>query len=215
MLTFLLFFIFAICLLSFVTYICYFKKNEIPHNIVVYSGSFDPLHIGHKAIIEEISEKYDWVYLIVTPQNPLKENMSSNIDDRIKNVQDAIIRHELINVSVSSIEKDMLPPYYTIRTLDQLKKECPHCNLTLVIGADNLEKIREWKDYERILSRYGVLVFSRGECDIEKLSEIKHNLLLENDKYKIDINETIIPNISSTEIRKGLEKGYNVNHLLM
>ena len=42
--------------------------------IAVYSGSFNPLHIGHKAIIEYLTGKMDFdeVYLIVSPQNPLK-----------------------------------------------------------------------------------------------------------------------------------------------
>ena len=43
--------------------------------IAVYSGSFDPLHIGHQAIMERLTEtrEFDWVYLVISPQNPLKD----------------------------------------------------------------------------------------------------------------------------------------------
>ena len=43
--------------------------------IAVYSGSFNPLHIGHRAIIAYLTEKMDFstVYLIVSPKNPLKD----------------------------------------------------------------------------------------------------------------------------------------------
>ena len=43
--------------------------------IAVYSGSFDPLHIGHKAIMEYLTQTsdFDWVYLVISPQNPFKD----------------------------------------------------------------------------------------------------------------------------------------------
>lgn len=192
------------------------NDKKVPRNIAVYSGSFDPLHIGHKAILEEISSKYDWVYLIVTPQNPLKERKSSDVMTRVKNAHDALIRNEIFNVTVSDIEQTMEPPYYTVKTLNELKKLTPHNHFTLVIGADNLQNIREWKEYQKLLTEYGVLVFPRGDFGVSKLEDLKKELLLENPEYKIEINKTIIPTVSSTEIRESLEKGdSNVNKLLM
>ena len=48
-------------------------------NIAVYSGSFNPLHIGHLAIIKHMIEEagFDMIYLIVSPKNPLKDGISS------------------------------------------------------------------------------------------------------------------------------------------
>lgn len=191
------------------------KEDNVSRNIAVYSGSFDPLHIGHKAILEEISNKYDWVYLIVTPQNPLKENKSTLVDERVKKAHDALLRNEMLNVTINNIEQEMLPPYYTIRTLDELKRRNPQDNYTLIIGADNLVSIKEWNNYERILVEYGVLVFSRGDYDVSTLENIKNELLKNNSKYKIEINKTLIPNISSTEIRDAMKQGNNVTKFLM
>lgn len=212
------------CILLIVIAICiivssfYFmlKQEDKKREIAVYSGSFDPLHIGHKAILDEISKIYDWVYLIITPQNPLKKRKSSNIDDRLKMAHDALLRHELFNVTVNNIERDMLPPYYTIKTLDELKKQAPHNNFTLIIGADNLQQIREWKEYQRLLIEYGVLVFPRGDINVSKLEDVKHNLLGENPSYKIQISKILIPNISSTEIRNSIDNGNeDIKNLLM
>ena len=49
--------------------------------IAVYSGSFNPLHIGHQAIMEYLTTKagFDWVYLIVSPKNPLKDSISADL----------------------------------------------------------------------------------------------------------------------------------------
>lgn len=212
-----IFYLLFLVIFVIIFFIIAFKKEERKtRNIAVFSGSFDPLHIGHKAIIEEISKNYDWIYLIVTPQNPLKGRKSSNFYDRVDKAYAALLRHEILNVTVSDIEKNMEPPYYTVRTLDELKETMPHNNITLVIGADNLQNIKEWKNYQELLTKYGVLVFPRGGFGVSELENLKQELLLENPEYKIEINHTIIPTISSTEIRKMLENGDgDVKKLLM
>ena len=192
------------------------QDDKFSRNVVVYSGSFNPLHIGHKAIIQELSRRYDWVYLIVTPKNPLKIDIDENtVDDRIDAAHKAMLKNEIFNVTVSDIEKNMLPPYYTIRTLDELQKQNPKNSFSLVIGADNLRQLREWKDYQRILLEYGVIVFPRGKDDVNVLENLRYEYLKENTGYKIEIINTLIPNISSTEIRTAIKDGINVDNLLM
>lgn len=193
-----------------------YRNQDTNRKLAVFGGSFNPLHIGHKAIIKDLSEKYDWVYLIVTPKNPLKDTVSSDtVNERLNKAYNAMLKHGIFNVTVSDIEKDMLPPYYTIKTLDELKRKNPNGEFTLVIGADNLRQIREWKDYKRILLEYGVLVYPRGNDDVNVLETLKYEFLKENPQYRIEISDTVIPNISSTEIRAAILQGSNVDNLLM
>ena len=210
-------FIFSIIALLLIGFMIYavITQPEQPRNIAVYSGSFNPIHIGHKAVIDYLSNNFDGTYVIVTPQNPLKENISVSAKERADNISLALFKHEYYNVTINDIENTMLPPYYTIKTLRELKKKEPKNNFELVIGADNLKDIRSWKSYDEILLNFGVIVFPRGNIDLEELEIIKNNLMNENSNFKIKIANVKTPNISSTEIREAQKNGTNVDYLLM
>ena len=183
--------------------------------IAVYSGSFNPLHIGHLAIMKHMTEEagFWYVYLIVSPKNPLKEGISSATGrERYEAAVEAVRRHEGLHVWVDDIELNMPEPHYTIRTLDALREREPENRFTLVIGADNLADIRRWRDYRRILSEYGTAVFPRTGFNLE---EIKADLMNEDPSYKIKILDAEMVDISSTTIREGLASGQDMSAWLM
>ncbi len=209
--------------------------------IAVYSGSFNPLHIGHMAIMEYLTreKEYDWVYLVVSPKNPLKDSISAETgDQRYEAAVAAVRRHPELHVWVDNIELEMEPPHYTIRTLDALKLREPENDFTLVMGADNLQDIHRWRDFPRILSEYGVAVYPRKGYDLENIrkqliEECRHFPAL----YVLDVGESApegkrsleetlrgtyidvidapIVDISSTRIREGLAAGKDMSEWLM
>ena len=183
--------------------------------IAVYSGSFDPLHIGHKAIMEYLSDdpQFDWVYLVISPQNPLKETGKAlNAEQRYRNAIEAVRRHPKLHVWVDDIELSMPAPHYTIKTLDTLREREPGNEFILVIGADNLANIHQWREAPRILSEYGVAVYPRQGFDLE---QIRAQLLEECKDYRIRIIDAPIVNISSTEIREGEAMGKDMSEFRM
>lgn len=187
-------------------------------NVAVYSGSFNPLHIGHLAIMKHLIHEagYDMVYLIVSPMNPFKQGMQMvSGEERYKAAVEAVLRHkeELsvmnpetgemeLRVKVDDIELSMPAPHYTIKTLNSLKEREPHNNFKLVMGADNLASIRKWKSYIDIISKFGIIVFPRDDFDIES---IKNELLQEgkaqNQIYIIDLIKFEKVDVSSSFIR--------------
>lgn len=152
--------------------------------------------------------------LIVSPKNPLKDNISSTSGlDRYNAAVEAVGRHfQSGKILVDDIELKMPEPHYTIRTLDALKAAYPEETFTLVIGSDNLADIRRWKDYCRILTDYGVLVYPRSGFDTET---IKTDLLKEDPSYNIEILDAQLVDISSTFIREGLANGDDMSEWLM
>lgn len=185
-------------------------------NIAVYSGSFNPLHIGHLAIMKHLIEKagFDMVYLIVSPKNPLKDSISSDsAADRYNAAVEAVNRHFGTSVvKVDDIELTMPEPHYTIRTLNALLEREPGNEFTLVIGADNLACIRKWKEYQRIMTDFGVAVFPREGND---LKSIREGLMSENSDYEIRLLDAPLVTISSTEIREAIQHGKDISQYLM
>lgn len=183
--------------------------------IAVYSGSFNPMHKGHEAIIRFLTRNagFDCVYLVVTPLNPFKQNHSLPAGQaRFDAAVEAIGRHPDLKVKADDIELRMLPPQYTIRTLDALKAREPENDFTLVIGADNLESFPRWRDYSRILKEYGVVVFPRKGYH---RGHLKARLLKEDPSYKITLLKAPLVTISSTEIREGMAAGKDMSQWLM
>ena len=187
-------------------------------NIAVYSGSFNPLHIGHLAIMKYLTGEggFDRVYLVVSPKNPLKEGISADSGtDRYNAAKEAVSRHfpeENGQVKVDDIELTMPAPHYTIRTLDALREREPENRFTLVMGADNLADIRRWRDYSRILKEYGAAVYPRKGYDLDA---VKADLLDEDPSFMITLLNAEMVDISSTTIRNAMAQGQDMSRWLM
>lgn len=189
--------------------------------IAVYSGSFNPLHIGHQAIMEYLTESmgFDMVYLIVSPKNPIKSTVSAETGrERYEAAVAAVERHPELKVKVDDIELDMPAPQYTIKTLDALAEREPDNTFTFVLGADNLADIRRWRDYGRILADYGVVVYPRKGFDMKQIKEtlMQECIGMQGKQYRICLMEDApIVDISSTELRAAFAAGIDASAYLM
>lgn len=159
---------------------------------------------------------FEWVYLIVSPQNPFKDpSLAQQGEMRYQAAIEAVKRHPGLRVWVDDIELHRDPPQYTIDTLDALKDREPECDFTLVIGSDNLVRFKGWKQAERILTEYGIVVYPRPGYDAEALAAQLSDCP-GGDAYRIRIlSDAPQVDISSTEIRQGLEQGLDMSPLLM
>ncbi len=131
-------------------------------NIGCLFGSFDPPHVGHLAIAEHMLKAcgLDQVWLVVTPQNPFKQDRTLSPDQqRLAMVRLAV--QGRAGLSASGFELDLPRPNYTADTLAFMRQRWPDHSFALIIGSDNLATLHQWKDPEDILVHHRVLVYPR------------------------------------------------------
>jgi nicotinate-nucleotide adenylyltransferase len=126
----------------------------------VLLGSFDPIHMGHLYMAASAlnDNLVDRVIFVPSVQNPWKEN-STDFRHRCFMVQLAI--DELDHCYLSSIDFRTSEPHYSVNTLMLLKEEYPDDELYLIIGADVVDEIKNWKDGEWILENFKLIAVNR------------------------------------------------------
>ena len=161
--------------------------------IAIYGGTFNPIHIGHTSLAEALIEQdlVDEVWMMVSPQNPHKDNNAAEYADRIAMAELAI--QQISGVKICDFEHHLPSPSYTHTTLTELSKAYPNHHFTLVIGADNWKNFTRWYRAADIMQSYPILIYNRPDCEIS-LEGIPLDA-------SIRVVDTPLYNISSTEIR--------------
>lgn len=175
------------------------------HKTGIFSGSFNPIHIGHLALANYLCEfeGLDELWFMVTPHNPLKEQTDLWSDElRLKLVQLSIEGYTKFRAS--DVEFHLPRPSYTIDTLNKLKATYPDREFILIIGSDNWMLFDKWREAERIVSENQLLIYPRPGFLIspEELPETVR--LVHSPTFEI----------SSTFIREALAEGKDVRYFL-
>jgi nicotinate-nucleotide adenylyltransferase len=163
----------------------------------LFFGSFNPIHVGHMILANYMTEftDIDRVWFVVSPHNPLKEKSTLLSDHhRLALVQAAIGDHPKLRAS--DIEFSLPKPSYTINTLAHLNEKYPKEKFALIMGADNLESLHKWKNYEEILNNYSIYVYPRPGSTGGSL--VTHP--------NVHMTQAPVMEISSTMIRNGIRE---------
>lgn len=174
-------------------------------HIGLFFGSFNPVHIGHMALANYMLSYTDMdeVWMVVSPQNPLKnKNQLLNQHHRLLMVDLAI--DDAKGIRSSNIEFKLPQPSYTINTLAHLGEKYPDHRFSLIMGQDNLQTFSKWKNYEAILKNYHIYVYPRPET---KPSEFDTH-------PSVHITEAPLIEISSTFIRQAIKEKKDVRFFL-
>lgn len=181
--------------------------------IGIYGGSFNPIHIGHAIIARCAVESgaVDALWLMVSPQNPLKETHLSATPkggflpgdvERLRMAE--MVSRRIKGVETSAFEFGLPRPSYTIATLDALREKFPEHEFVLLIGADNWAVFERWRDHERLQTEYDILIYPRRGYDISTASLPPRVTLL----------EAPIIEVSSTMVRERAAAGLSIDFLV-
>ena len=171
----------------------------------IYSGSFNPIHHAHVMLANYLVEfsDLDEFWFVVSPQNPLKgKDELLDDDERLEMLRLAI--GDDPRFKVSDIEMHLPTPSYTINTLRTLSEQHPDCQFVFVCGMDSLQNLSQWREYEKILEDYRLIVFPRKGYDGGALAS----------HPSVTIVETPLIEISSTFIRRCVKEGRDVRHFM-
>ena len=172
----------------------------ISERIMLYFGSFNPVHRGHIAIAEYVLDRglADMVVMVVSPQNPFKEAEGLAPEfERFETVERAAASSRYpYTIQASAVEMTLPKPSYTINTLRFLGERFPGAQFSILMGGDNAEGVAGWREADKIIGHYPIFVYPRPGDDPAKYPA--GTTVLE-DAPQMDI--------SSTQIRALLESG--------
>lgn len=172
----------------------------IAGRIMLYFGSFNPVHLGHIAIAEYAVEKglADMVVMVVSPQNPFKEadGLAPEIERFEMAGRAAASSRYPYLIQASAVELTLPKPSYTIDTLRFLGKQFPGVQFSILMGGDNAEGLARWREADKILGHYPVFIYPRPGDDPAKFPA---GVEILEDAPQMEI--------SSTQIRTLLQEG--------
>ena len=189
--------------------------------IGIYGGTFNPPHLGHQAAAETAVKVLGLDKLILIPAAvpPHKEMPEHSPDNRhrlemTRKMADAMNMPGI--VEVSDMEMNRTGKSYTADTLKEIKAQYPDAQLWLLMGTDMFLTLHLWYKPEEILDLACICAFGRTEQDGEEVFAPQRAFLSE--KFPNATFQTItlpgLVEISSTELRAGLEDGSAANYLL-
>lgn len=174
--------------------------------IGLYFGSFNPIHIGHLLIANHVLNhcSVDQVWLIVSPQNPLKNKQGLlNEYQRLHLAKLATEADERIRVM--DVEFKLPRPSYTIDTLTYLSEKYPENKFKVIMGSDSYQNLPRWKNPELILRDYAVLVYKRPRFEV---------VIPKEQESVVTILDAPYLDISATQIRKSRQERKSIRYLV-
>ena len=169
--------------------------------IGILGGAFNPPHIGHLILANEIFEKLklDKVFFIPTNISPHKEGDGPSASDRLQMTKLAVADSK--NFEVLNLEIKRGGTSYTIDTVNELKNKYPGDELYLIIGSDLANDFSTWKDFESLRKISKIVVGHRQSYPLAR----------EDDFIILDITQI---DLSSSHIRELIRENKSIDELV-
>jgi nicotinate-nucleotide adenylyltransferase len=171
--------------------------------IGLYFGSFNPIHIGHLIIANHVAENtdVDQVWLVVSPQNPLK-NSSTLLNKYHRLYLATIATEDNPLLKTTDIEFKLPSPSYTIDTLTYLMEKYPQHTFAVIMGSDSYLNLPKWKNYPLLINNYSFYIYTRPGFSVNDAPA------------NITVLDAPLLEISATTIRKLLQAGKSIRYLV-
>lgn len=176
--------------------------------MMLYFGSFNPVHRGHIALAEYAVERdlCDEVAMIISPQNPFKQSWVQAAEmDRYAMVEIACRNSRFPERIMPSVIEFLLEkPSYTINTLHHLSENYgDQMEFAILMGSDLINQLPRWKSADEIIAGYDIYVYPRPNIEME-FSTPRTTFLHDAPQH----------DYSSTVVRDGVERGEKIEAMV-
>jgi nicotinate-nucleotide adenylyltransferase len=195
--------------------------------IGLFGGTFNPIHLAHLRIAEEIREtfalsKVIFIPAATPPHKPLADDLS--FDERMKMVSMAIRGNPFF--TVSDLEGQREGKSYSIDTLHALRELYPRDEFFLIMGSDSFADFRTWKEYRAIFACCNIVVITRPGTALSLRDALPDdaarefcyceatNVLSHRSGYSVYSLEGSLIDISSTDIRSRIRQEKSIRYLV-
>ena len=180
----------------------------------IYGGTFDPIHYGHLVLAEQCREQcqLDEVWFVPAAQPPHKlDAVITSGKARCEMIEFAIAGHP--HFKLSRIELERTGPSFTVTTLEQLQAEDTSRELFLLIGADSLHDLPQWREPQRIQELATVVAVNRGDRPLPDRSQLEPQL---GPAQAARIQFVQMPglDLSARDIRQRSTEGRSIRYLV-
>jgi nicotinate-nucleotide adenylyltransferase len=194
----------------------------------ILGGTFNPIHLAHLRIAEEVREACDLDEVLFIPAAipPHKAaQVAASFADRLAMVQAAIADNPAFRVS--DLEAQRSGKSFSVDTLGILRDADPTGERYFIVGLDSFRDIATWKDYARLFELAHMVVTARPGVELpdplaalpvavkadfcydDQLKKLRHR----SGNAVIFLEETRL-DISSTLIRRKVAAGESVRYLV-
>lgn len=180
--------------------------------IGIYGGSFNPPHLGHQMLAQELTERLGLDKLIIIPSNISPQKSHNGNIDPIHRINMCKLLFNDEKYSVSDCEIKRGGKSYTFDTLNFIKSKYNDAELYLFMGSDMLLSFHKWYRYEDILSMCTLCAISR-EDDKTHTEMLQYSAdMLKNGN--VIVFDVIPVQVSSSQIRETIRSGKCCDELL-
>ena len=169
--------------------------------IALFGGSFDPPHVAHEIIVTKALEidGVDKVVVMPTYLNPFKTSSHAPSELRLKWLKTIFFSNT--KVEVSSFEVNLSRKVPSIESVRYLLKR--YEKIYLIIGADNLQSLHKWKNYDELCSLVTFVIASRDNIDVpDTFLQLKIEEDISSTQLRENIDSLKLSPICSDEIKK-------------
>lgn len=181
--------------------------------IGILGGTFDPPHLGHLIAATQIKERLSFDEMWLMP-------VASHAFD--KKLSPAPLRLEMATcvespgIVASDIEITLGGVSSTYHTLKHLRESRPHDSFSFCMGSDLLDDFHKWNDWKALVRENPFVIYPRGDHAHNLFEQTVKVMGKELMKHitRIEGDDVIVTNISSSLIRRLIREGRTFRHLV-